>query len=57
MKTYKILVSETDIVGYYVTGNSAEEAQEKWAELGYDSDYKKIEDCESQVLGCEEVTS
>ena len=56
MKTFKILVRESNYVAYFVEGTDAENAQENWANNGYDSENQKIVDSENDILGCEEVT-
>lgn len=54
-KQYKIMVSETDYVAYYVEAQSREEAQGIWAENGYESDIQKVEDSDFTIIGVEEV--
>ena len=55
MKQFKILVRESNYVAYFVEGTDEDNAQENWANNGYDSDNQKIVDSECDVLGCEEV--
>jgi hypothetical protein len=42
MKQFKILVRESNYVAYFVEGTDAENAQENWANNGYDSENQKI---------------
>ena len=56
MKQFKILVRESNYVAYFIEGTDAENAQENWANNGYDSENQKIVDSENDILGCEEVT-
>ena len=54
-KQYKICVSETNYTAYYIQAQSREEAQRIWAENGYESDIKKVEDSDFTIVGIEEV--
>jgi len=56
MKTFKILVRESNYVAYFVEGADKYDAQENWANNGYDSENQEIVDSENDVLECEEVT-
>jgi len=56
MKQFKILVRESNYVAYFVEGADKYDAQENWANNGYDSENQKIVDSENDVLECEEVT-
>jgi hypothetical protein len=55
-KQYKIMVSETNYTAYYVEAQSPDEAQQIWADNGYESEQEAvIEDSEFTILGIEEV--
>ena len=54
-KQYKIMVSETNYTAYYIQAQSHDEAQQIWADNGYESDIQKVEDSEFTILGIEEV--
>lgn len=56
MKTFKILVRESNYVAYFVEGTDKYDAQENWANNGYDSENQKIVDSDNDVLECQEVT-
>lgn len=57
MTTYKILVTETDYVAYYVDATNETEAKRIWADVnGYESDKRVVEDNECEITGIEEVT-
>jgi len=56
MKTFKILVRESNYVAYFVDGTDKYDAYENWANNGYDSENQKIVDSECDVLEYEEVT-
>lgn len=55
MTTYKIMVTETDYVAYYIDATNETEAQRIWAENGYESDIQKVEDSKCEITGIEEV--
>lgn len=56
MKTYKILVTETEYVAYYVDATNEEEAQRIWADIsGYEGDKRIVEDSRCDITGIEEV--
>jgi hypothetical protein len=54
MKTYKILVTETEYVAYYVDATSEQEAQQIWADGGYEGDKRIVEDSRCDITGVEE---
>jgi hypothetical protein len=54
-KEYKIMVTETNYTAYYIQAQSPDEAQQIWADNGYESDKQKVEDSECTVWGIEEV--
>ena len=54
-RQYKIMVSETNYTAYYISARNHDEAQQIWADNGYESDKQKIEDSECTVWGIEEV--
>jgi hypothetical protein len=56
MTTYKILVTETEYVVYYVDATSKEEAQQIWEESGYQGDKRIVEDSRCDITGIEEET-
>lgn len=55
-KQYKICISETNYIAYYVEAQSPEEAQQIWSDNGYESGYTKVEDSDFTIIGIEEVT-
>jgi len=54
-KEYKIMVTETNYTAYYIQAQSPDEAQQIWADNGYESDKQKVEDSECTVWGIQEV--
>lgn len=57
MTTYKILVTETEYVTYYVDATNKEEAQQIWAEIsGYEGNKRIVEDSKCNIISIEEET-
>jgi len=58
-KKYKIMVSEQTYTSYYVEAQSPDEAQQIWADNGYEANERITEhdeDSNFTILGIEEVT-
>ena len=56
MKTFKITVYTAEYTTYWVQGEDKDDAYQNWADNGYDSEKKHLNNSESDVLSCEEET-
>jgi hypothetical protein len=57
MKTFKITACQEEYTTYWVQGKDEDDASENWADNGYDSDKKRINNSILTILYIEEETS